>query len=347
MLVLNRFFEKNILSEAERWKMLLERILDVVIFLGERGLAFRGDSERIGDAHNGNFVGILELLSRYDPLLREHVNKVKVAQQTGTRLQVHYFSPESQNEFINICATHVRNYILEERRISKYFAIMVDGTPDASHTQQTTFILRYLTKEGESFFVQERFLAFVDCCKKSGIEIANLIMETLDKYRIPSADCRGQGYDNAANMSGKYNGAQKHVTAINPLCMYSPCACHPLNLCGADSAEICTEAVTFFGMVQTVYNLFSCSPQRWKILLSHIGSSLHGLSGTRWTDRVASVRPFAAHLPGIKKALEELLSLNSHPQDNHTCRCQWRHKVCILIHMHRDVCHVVENFCAN
>ena len=87
-----------------------------------------------------------------------------------------------------------------------------------------------------------------------------------------------------------------------------------MNLCGADSAISCTEAVTFFGMVQTVYNLFSSSPQRWKILLSHIGSSLHGLSGTRWTDRVASVRLFAAHLPGIKKALEEHLSLNLTPK---------------------------------
>jgi len=63
-------------------------------------------------------------------------------------------------------------------------------------------------------------------------------------------------------------------------------------------------------MVQTIYNLFSCSPQRWDILLSHVGSSLHGLSCTRWTNRVASVRPFAAHLPGIQKALEDLLFLN-------------------------------------
>ena len=71
-----------------------------------------------------------------------------------------------------------------------------------------------------------------------------------------------------------------------------------------------------FGMVQTIYILFSCSPQRWDILLSHFGSSLHGLSCTRWTDRVASVRPFAAYLPGIKKALEDLLLLNLTPKKN-------------------------------
>ena len=52
---------------------------------------------------------------------------------------------------------------------------MVDGTPNASHTEQTNFILRYLTNDGEIFTDQERFLAFVDCFKKSGLEIANLI----------------------------------------------------------------------------------------------------------------------------------------------------------------------------
>ena len=68
--------------------------------------------------------------------------------------------------------------------------------------------------------------------------------------------------------------------------------------------------MTFFGMVQTVYNLFSSSPQRWSILRENIGPSLHGLSGTRWTDRVASVRPFAAQLPGLRSALDQLHKLN-------------------------------------
>ena len=127
--------EKSILSEAERWKMLLQRIPGVVMFLGERGLAFRGDSEKIGDTHNGNFLGILELLARYDPLLQEHVGNVKSGQEKGTRLQAHYFSPESQNEFINTFAAQVRKHTLEERKVSKYFAIMVYGNSSSSSLQ--------------------------------------------------------------------------------------------------------------------------------------------------------------------------------------------------------------------
>ena len=85
--------------------------------------------------------------------------------------------------------------------------------------------------------------------KKTGIDIAILILETLKEYGIPIDDCRGQGYDNAANMSVKYNGAQQHISSVNPLYLYSPCGCHSLNLCGVDSTSSCAEAVTYFGMV--------------------------------------------------------------------------------------------------
>ena len=101
--------EERMLSEIEQWKKLLSRIIDVTIFLGERGLAFRGSSLRIGDVHNGNFLGILELLAQYYQLLQEHISKVKTSQQKGERLQAHHLSPQSQNEFIKVCAARVRD----------------------------------------------------------------------------------------------------------------------------------------------------------------------------------------------------------------------------------------------
>ena len=70
-------------TEISKWKELLQRIIDVVLFLGERGLSFRGDTHVIGDVHNGNFLGIIELISHYDPVLREHVTKVQESQKEG------------------------------------------------------------------------------------------------------------------------------------------------------------------------------------------------------------------------------------------------------------------------
>lgn len=53
--------QEEIKSQTQKWKEILRRILDVILFLGERGLAFRGSSNRVGDHDNGNFLGILEL----------------------------------------------------------------------------------------------------------------------------------------------------------------------------------------------------------------------------------------------------------------------------------------------
>lgn len=106
----------------------------------------------------------------------------------------------------------------------------------------------------------------MDCTKKTGEAIANMIRETLETYKIPFIECRGQGYDNGRNMSGQYKGAQSHILRQNPQAVYSPCAAHSLNLCGVDSAECCTLAITFFDVVQKCYNIFVRSPQRWEIL---------------------------------------------------------------------------------
>ena len=52
---------------------------------------------------------------------------------------------------------------------------------------------------------------FADCSSKRGKEIAQLIMDTLEECVITLIDCRAKGYDNAANMAGKYEGAQAKI----------------------------------------------------------------------------------------------------------------------------------------
>ena len=157
--------------------------------------------------------------------------------------------------------------------------------------EQTTFILRYvsLPQDGTSYEIHETFLKFVDCNKKTGSDIAELILHTLSSHNISIKFCRGQGYDNGANMAGKYKGAQACIQKYNNLAVFSPCACHSLNLCGTHAAECCEEVQTFFGTIQKFYNIFSSSPARWDILQKNIGCSLYSLSYTRWSDRLESL----------------------------------------------------------
>jgi len=151
---------------------------------------------------------------------------------------VHYLSAETQNEFISVCSDMVAKQILLERNSAKYFSIMVDATPDSSHHEQTTFILRYLIKVESTYVIEERFLKFVDCSKKTGADIGGMILETLKDDGIPFADCRGQGYDNGANMTGKCKGDQALLLQENALEVFSPCGCHTLNLCGTNITKL-------------------------------------------------------------------------------------------------------------
>ena len=184
--------QKEIETETSKWREILRCILDVILFLSERNLAFRGLSSTIGDPDNGLFLGTLELLSKHNKTLDMHLKQVKFHQDKKSRMQAHYLSWSSQNQFLDACGKLVLNAVVNECRSALYYSIIVDGTPDVSHTEQITFVLRYAHRNDENVWeMKERFLTYKDCEKKKGKE-----------NKIDLQNCRGQGYDNGSNMSG-------------------------------------------------------------------------------------------------------------------------------------------------
>ena len=137
------------------------------------------------------------------------------------------------------------------------------------------------------------------------------MIDTMHNHSILLADCQAQSFDSGANKSGKYKGAQTNILAHYPAAINLSCGCHSLTLCNHDAAESVTETLTYFGIIQASYNLLSSNPKRWKILVKHVCSFLHGMSGTEWSDRVQSVKPFIAVLPDIKATLKSCLNLVS------------------------------------
>lgn len=253
--------QQEIQLDVDRNKAILERILDVTLFLALRNLPFRGSTETLGDVRTGHFLGTVELVAKYDPLLNDHPRKVK-EKRPSTRV-THYLSQESQNEFIELCGDRVLKEILKERECAIYYLLICDATPDVSHKEQNVILLRYVAqKENDQCDVTERFLQFEEFSGKTGHEISEMILKTLEEHHIDIADCRGQGFDNGSAMSGKVKGVQAEIRTINPLAAYSPCGSHTLNLVGVHAAESCTDVSTFFGCLNRLYNIFSASPER-------------------------------------------------------------------------------------
>ena len=144
--------------------------------------------------------------------------------------------------------------IVKKLQQSKYFSVSIDSTPDISRIDQLTIVVRYVRmSDGE---VVERFLTFIPIESDTGEGLATTVLKFLNECDIDIKNLRRQSYDNAADMSGCYNGLQAHICQINPLAHYISYAAHSLNLVGVSAAETCVKALFFFGIVQKLFNFF-------------------------------------------------------------------------------------------
>ena len=288
-------------SQCQYWRDVLKRVVATVQFLAERGLAFRGNDEQFGSQYNGNFLGIIELISMFDPFLSDHIARYG-NQGTGS---VSYLSKSTCEEFINLMAEEVRSHIRGELANAKYYSVIVDSTPDISKVDQLTIVVRYVLPNGE---VTERFVQFQSIHSHEGAALQKSLLTAIETMNLNISDCRGQAYDNASNMTGIYSGLQTRIKSLNKLADFVPCCNHSLNLVGCSAAESCVEAVSFFGFLQTLFVFFSSSTHRWSILKSVVGISLKSLSQTRWSARADACRAVRSKYAEIYKCLTDLRS---------------------------------------
>ena len=196
--------------------------------------------------------------------------------------------------------------IFTELRSAKYFSVSVDSTPDVSHIDQLTCILRYVLPSGPV----ERFVHFIEMQGHSGQQIADILLNFLAAHDINIADCRGQSYDNASNMSGKYNGMQAIIREQNELAVYVPCAAHSLNLVGQFAASCCQLVQGFFDFLHRLFSFFVASTYRWKLLNDELTAkglpTIKRLSDTRWSARTDATKALVHGYGTINAALEAL-----------------------------------------
>ncbi|GFW77759.1 zinc finger MYM-type protein 1 [Trichonephila clavipes] len=129
----------------------------------------------------------------------------------------------------------------------------MDSAPDLSHTDQLAIVLRYCFR-GK---VYERCAPLIKISSHIGLYLFNSLQEFLETNRLLLDNCRGQSFDNAANMSGQYNGVPALLKVKkNKFANYVEFAAHSLDLVRAELVKIATEIVNFFGLVQQICFLF-------------------------------------------------------------------------------------------
>ena len=90
-----------------------------------------------------------------------------------------------------------------------------------------------------------------------GQAIADKIKFTLEKLTL-DLYFRGQGYDRAGNMSGKYRVAAAIIQHDYPMALYVHCVSHVLNLCVVAACSI--QAIrNMYGVVEEICLFFNYS----------------------------------------------------------------------------------------
>jgi hypothetical protein len=99
----------------------------------------------------------------------------------------------------------VNSKIISIVQSENYFSVTADCTPDIIHLEQLSVTVRYVdvTNENNDNEICERFLAFTSTDDFSGKGLTDVILKFLEKNKLELKHCRGQGYNNAANIKGK------------------------------------------------------------------------------------------------------------------------------------------------
>lgn len=126
----------------------------------EQNQALRGTSNVPFDdrIRNGNFLSLVELMGQFDSVLNEHLKRIK-----NKEMKVHYLSPTIQNEIINLVGEKIIEEIMRRVKLANYYSVIMDCTPDRSHKEQLSLVLRIVNCETSAgAAISEHFVGFFD-----------------------------------------------------------------------------------------------------------------------------------------------------------------------------------------
>ena len=64
-------------AERERKRDVLNQLVTIIQSLAERNLALRGSTDTLNEPDNGNFLKELELMAKFDLVMKQHVSRVE------------------------------------------------------------------------------------------------------------------------------------------------------------------------------------------------------------------------------------------------------------------------------
>ena len=123
-----------------------------------------------------------------------------------------------ENELLELMAHSIVRTMCTNIREAGAFAIIVDGTTDITVQEQESIVVRYVDAD---LVPCEVFLGFyAQNNGTTGEALSAMLLDIFLRLNLPLSSLRGQTYDGASSMSGKYNGTQALITKQQPLALF-------------------------------------------------------------------------------------------------------------------------------
>ena len=156
-------------------------------------------------------------------------------------------------------ALHILRKVCRNIADSHCFSVMADECTDCLNKEQFTINIRWVDQDLSE---HEDFIGLYQVSTIDAESLVSAIRDVLLRMNVNVADCRGQCYDGASNMSGARKGVATMIMQEESRALYAHCYGHALNLAVADTvkqSKICRDALD---IAFEITRLIKFSPKR-------------------------------------------------------------------------------------
>ena len=294
-------------KEIQFRRQVMLRLIDIILFIGRQGLAFRGTCESLKFLSNpslnkGNFLELVLLISKYDAILKQHVDlqlskigrgnseNLSTAAKKGRGSLITLLSKTTVNRLVIIIGEYIQQQISCEVRKSGSFSLEVDTTQDTAVLDQLAVVVRYVLEDK----VKERLLSIMSSRQGTGEGLYKSVKSEFTRLQIPLSRMVSCAFDGASNMQGIYKGLQSFLKIDAPKSVNTHCHAHNFALVMSDATESVIFSQSFFGLLGTTAVFISESYKRmqvWSDLMEGVSETrsklrkLQKIGKTRWTSK--------------------------------------------------------------
>ncbi|XP_065642541.1 uncharacterized protein LOC136074164 [Hydra vulgaris] len=126
------------------------------------------------------FFGVFELLAKYDTVPNELMQRIQ-----DKETKEHYLSNDTQNELIRLLTRKIESKNLSKVKKAKYCSIILDCSPDVSHKEQMSIILRLVTcTPGVGIDISKNFFGYLTINDTTGKRLFNAFLNQAKNWDL-------------------------------------------------------------------------------------------------------------------------------------------------------------------